>query len=197
VRRLADLSPCENCSFGPCQYRRTPYRRGEQVSSAESVSGARPTPLTVAARYSVSLKALKRWSAERLAITRRTDGTVDALFRYEGTTCTNMGRPLHFDYHVTLGPADEGYLIREQWCRPAAGDEGYTAMCRYKTEGDSLMAVVATERPLHGRPLDDVLRWARPASPAGCYCDIESRQHKWGLVLETIHYALAQEAGRS
>jgi hypothetical protein len=29
-----------------------------------------------------------------------------------------------------------------------------------------------------------------PASPAGCYCDAASRQHKWGLVLETIHYAL-------
>jgi hypothetical protein len=27
VRRLADLIPCENCSFAACQYRRTPYRR--------------------------------------------------------------------------------------------------------------------------------------------------------------------------
>jgi hypothetical protein len=29
-------------------------------------------------------------------------------------------------------------------------------------------------------------------SPAGCYCEPDSRQHKWGLVLETIHYALAR-----
>ena len=28
------------------------------------------------------------------------------------------------------------------------------------------------------------MRWARPASPAGCYCEPASRQHKWGLVLE-------------
>ena len=27
LRRLTNLVPCENCSFGKCQYRRTPYRR--------------------------------------------------------------------------------------------------------------------------------------------------------------------------
>ena len=26
---------------------------------------------------------------------------------------------------------------------------------------------------------------------AGCYCEPASRKHKWGLVLETIHFALA------
>ncbi|MGB6610616.1 MAG: hypothetical protein WBE63_12825, partial [Acidobacteriaceae bacterium] len=26
LRRLTDLVPCESCSFGPCQYRRAPYR---------------------------------------------------------------------------------------------------------------------------------------------------------------------------
>ena len=61
----------------------------------------------------------KRWSDERLTLTRRADGTIDAVFRYEGTTCTNMGRPLQFDYRVTLGPRDEGYPIREQRCEPA------------------------------------------------------------------------------
>ncbi len=25
-----------------------------------------------------------------------------------------------------------------------------------------------------------------------CYCEAESRAHKWGLVLETIHFALAR-----
>jgi len=39
-----------------------------------------------------------------------------------------------------------------------------------------------------------VIRWTRPSSPAGCYCEAESRQHKWGLVLETIHYALSRMA---
>jgi hypothetical protein len=176
VRRLTDLSPCENCSFTPCQYRRAPYRRAQAPGGDTG--------------YSVSLKALKRWSEERLTMTKRDDGTIDAVFRYEGTTCTNTGRPLKFDYRVTVGPRDEGYPIREQRCEPAAGDEGYTAMCRYLSDPVDLMASIERERPLAGQPLDEVIRWARPASPAGCYCEPASRQHKWGLVLETIHYKL-------
>ena len=35
--------------------------------------------------------------------------------------------------------------------------------------------------------------WNVPASGAGCYCEPDSRAHKWGLVLETIHFKLAQE----
>jgi hypothetical protein len=103
-----------------------------------------------------------------------------------------MGRPLQFNYHVTLGRRDEGYPILEQSCAPAPGDLGYTSMCRYLKDGDRLMAAVAAERPLHGQRLDDVVSWTRPSSPAGCYCDVESRLHKWGLVLETIHFALAK-----
>jgi hypothetical protein len=192
VGRLSDLSPCENCSFGPCQYRRAPYRRGQGNSTSDAAAVGVPEPLTQAARYSVSLKALKRWSAERLVISTRTDGSIEAVFKYEGTTCTNMGRPLHFLYHVTLGPRDEGYPIRKQRCGPAPGDDGYTFMCRYRTEGGPLLETVESEQPLHGQRLDEVLRWTRATSPAGCYCEAESRQHKWGLVLETIHYALCR-----
>jgi hypothetical protein len=198
VRRLTDLSPCENCSFAACQYRRAPYRRGLQPGAREhSALAGQAAPLDGAARYSVSLKALRRWSAERLSISTRADGTLDAVFRYEGTTCTNMGRPLEFHYHVTLGPRSEGYPIREQSCRPAPGDAGHTSMCRYLSDREELITSIERERPLHGQPLDDVVRWTRPANPAGCYCEPESRQHKWGLVLETIHYALAVRPARS
>ena len=197
VRRLTDLSPCENCSFAPCQYRRAPYRRALRAASSDAAAVSGSAPLALDARYSVSLKALKRWSAERLSLATRGDGTIEAEFRYEGTTCTNMGRPLHFFYHVTLGPRGEGYPIREQSCNPSPGDDGYAYMCRYRSDGEALMHTVAAERPLHGRRLDDVLRWMRPTSPAGCYCDIESRQHKWGLVLETIHYTLSRGETKS
>jgi hypothetical protein len=193
VRPLTELSPCESCSFVPCQYRRAPYRRTRKPASAElPIVADRPNPLSTDVSYTVSLKALQRWSQERLTIEVRDDGSIGALFRYEGTTCTNMGRPLHFHYHVRLGPREDGYPILEQSCAPAPGDEGYTAMCRYLSHHDELMASIAQERPLQGQPLDEVVRWTRPASPAGCYCEPESRQHKWGLVLETIHYALAR-----
>jgi hypothetical protein len=69
-------------------------------------------------------------------------------------------------------------------------------MCRYLSDPENLMAAIESERPLAGQPLDDVRRWSRPASPAGCYCEPASRQHKWGLVLETIHYALEARGAR-
>jgi hypothetical protein len=65
-------------------------------------------------------------------------------------------------------------------------------MCEYINNAEKLTAAIARECPLVGKPLNDVLMWKRPFSPAACYCDAESRMHKWGLVLEVIHYALAK-----
>jgi len=191
LRRLTDLVPCENCSFGPCQYRRAPFRRGPR-------SGGERIPVRVAvldqdAAYSVNRKALKRWAEERLSMSINQDGSLDAVFRYDGTTCTNMGRPLTFHYNVKLGPRAEGYPIWEQRCVPAAGDTGYTAMCEYVENPAGLMTAIDREKPLNGERLNAVLSWRRNASAAGCYCDASSRDHKWGLVLETIHFALAQK----
>jgi hypothetical protein len=190
VRRLTTLSPCENCSYTPCQFRRAAYVRGTGAAPIETVRfvalGGAPVRPT---NYSINRKALRRWAAERLTITHRDDGNSDARFRYQGTTCTNMGRPLEFDYQVSLGRREEGYPILEARCAPAPGDTGHTFMCQYDADG-KLLAAVDAEKPLLGRPLHEVLAWRRPLNAAGCYCEPESRQHKWGLVLETIHYAL-------
>jgi hypothetical protein len=186
VRRLTELSPCENCSYMPCQFRRAPYVRGAGAAPIETV---RFVTFRGAYAYSTNRKALRRWAAERLTISRRDDGTSCARFRYQGTTCTNMGRSLEFDYHVSLGRRDEGYPILETRCSPAPGDTGHTFMCRYDA-GGQLLAAVDSDKPLLGRPLHEVLAWQRPPNPAGCYCEESSRHHKWGLVLETLHYAL-------
>lgn len=187
VNRLSELVPCENCSFAGCQFRRVPYRRGGFVRP----QGPRSVPPRPAPVYALSTRALKRWAADRLTIATAADGSVDAMFVYEGTTCSNMGRPLLFHYHVRLGPREEGYPIREQRCTPAPGQTGYQAMCEYLREGDDLLDTITRETPLLGRPLDDVLSWKRPAIGPGCYCEPDARQHKWGLVLETIHYAIS------
>jgi hypothetical protein len=191
LRRLTDLVPCENCSFGPCQYRRAPYRRaprswGEQVP-------VQPPVLDQNAAYNVNRRALKRWAEERLTLHVNQDGSLDALFRYEGTTCTNMGRPLTFDYNVKLGPRAEGYPIRVQRCAPATGDTGHKAMCQYIENPAGMMGAIEREKPLGGEQLNAVLQWRREPNAAGCYCVASSRDHKWGLVLETIHYALVQK----
>jgi hypothetical protein len=192
LRRLTELVPCENCSFAPCQYRRAPYRRGLGRGNGTEVL-PRNAVLDAKAAYSVNSKALKRWAAERLSISEYEDGTIDAVFRYDGTTCTNMGQALTFNYKVKLGPRAEGYPIREQRCAPAAGDTGHTQMCKYIEDPEQLMSAIARGKPLSGQRLNAVLSWRRAECAAGCYCEASSLAHKWGLVLETIHYALAQK----
>jgi hypothetical protein len=201
VQRLADLSPCASCWFANCNYRRSPYQGQPPFRFAESpvrvigtkqAASSANAPLDLAASYGVNPKALARWARERLILQRTDDGALEARFRYDGTTCTNMGRPLAFDYTVQLAGRDQGYAIQSGRCAPADGDDGHRHMCRYLEEGDPLLATIAAEQPLAGARIDDVLAWKRPVCAAGCYCDAESRQHKWGLVLETIHFALAQ-----
>ncbi len=191
LKSLTTLVPCERCSFGPCQYRRAPYRKaprpvGEQIQARESAVDRN-------AQYQTNKKALDRWAKERLTLRSDPDGSVDAVFRYDGTTCTNMGRPLTFLYQVRLGPRAEGYPIREQQCSPAADDDGYAYMCRFIEDSDTLMTAIDREKPLKGERLNAVLEWNRTPNGAGCYCETASRDHKWGIVLETIHYALVQK----
>ncbi|MFZ0340208.1 MAG: hypothetical protein WAL45_19415 [Terracidiphilus sp.] len=190
LQKLTTLVPCERCSFGPCQYRRAPYRRAPRATG-EQIQMRTPA-IDRNANYQTNKKALERWAEERLTLREEPDGCVDAVFRYDGTTCTNMGRPLTFLYRVKLGPRAEGYPIREQECLPAAGDDGYTYMCRFVEDANALMAAIEREKPLKGERLDAVLEWKRIAAGAGCYCEVSSRDHKWGIALETIHYALVQ-----
>ena len=202
VRSISKLIPCENCSLPGCQYRRSSYRfhmpQTESVAQVEPVADAKATTVTgpvldKLARYSVNPRALKKWSQERLQMDIAADGSINAVFRYEGTTCSNLGRSILYDYRVRLRPRSELYRIAEIGCAPSEGDTGHTYMCEYLKNSDAFMAEVAGEKPLLNKPLNDVLSWKRANSPAGCYCDAASREHKWGMVLEVIHYALAQK----
>ena len=190
LQRLTSLVPCESCSFGPCQYRRAPYRRAPRPA-CEQVP-ARAAALDPDAKYTINRKALQRWADERLQLRGCSDGSIDAIFRYDGTTCTNMGRPIAFHYRVKLGPRADGYPVLDQNCAPAEGDTGHEYMCKYIEDPDRLMTAIDSERPLNGERLEAVMAWQRGSSAAGCFCEAASREHKWGLVLETIHYALAR-----
>jgi hypothetical protein len=142
------------------------------------------------AKYSLNLGALRKWSKERLRLERLPDASIKASFRYDGTTCSNMGRPLAFDYQVHLAPKAEHYRILELSCSPSAGDVGYQSMCEYLRDGSALTGKIESEKPLLGQPLQEVLQWQRVSSPSGCYCELEMRMHKWGLVFEVLHFAL-------
>jgi hypothetical protein len=203
VRRLTSLIPCQSCSLDHCQYRRAPYLEGQtqiedvhllQCSTLGQPKGLRRmATLTRNARYSLNERALRKWSAERLELQRLADGSIQAQFRYDGTTCTNLGHPLAYEYHVRLGPPEGGYRIEDARCAPVRGDMGHTQQCEYLANSAAFGEHVASEKPLLGRPLNDVLGWERPAAPSGCYCDAARRLHKWGLVLEVLHFALVQE----
>lgn len=203
VQRLTTLIPCENCSMASCQYRRVPYKHPQQQiedvrrlqsrgQGGSNRNVRNDSVLEPDAKYSINLRALEKWSRDRLQLSYLEDQSVEARFRYEGTTCSNMGRTLEFDYHVRLGSSDIGYIILGAYCAPADGDTGHMFMCQYLEDADSLMNAISNDKPLLGRPLKDVLTWRREYTPSGCYCGMGSREYKWGIVLEVLHYALQQ-----
>lgn len=197
VRQTADLIPCFNCSLEHCQYRRGTYRR--TVAQIEDVGTLqtnekrkRITMLALNAKYTFGRKALEKWSKERLQLQFNKDQSVHAAFRYQGTTCSNMGHVLEFDYRMKIGPPHTAYTILEAECMPAPEEDGYTYMCQYIEHPDSLMKALSGEMPLVGKSLNEVLKWEREYNPSACYCQPSSRDHKWGLVLEVLHYAIVQ-----
>ncbi|MGA9408173.1 MAG: hypothetical protein WBW71_13650 [Bacteroidota bacterium] len=204
VQRLTSLIPCENCSLQSCRYRRTPYRNSipqiEDIRKLQSgwenpldFNSENDSPLNPEAKYLTNTRALRKWSQERLHLKILEDRSVEARFRYEGTTCSNLGHVLEFDYHVKLSSPAENYKVVSAECCPAPGDVGHTLMCQYLENAPLFMNSIRRERPLLGKPLNDVLSWEREYNPSGCYCSSESREYKWGLVFEVLHYALAQQ----
>jgi len=177
--------PCERCACTPCAYRRAPQRQ-----SLVHLEGA-PAPRPAASRaHTLNPRALRKWADERTRLDPQPDGTTVATFRFDGTTCSNMGRPLAFDYRVKISPPERGRVILEAQCQPSAGDAGHQQMCAFIADANGLQTAIESEKPLLGRPLEAVLEWQRMPAPAGCLCDAASRAHKWGLALEVIHFAL-------
>lgn len=198
---LEKLIPCENCALPHCKYRRAPYQR--PLRPIEDVSRLQPkiqqevpqrkVILDTDASYSVNTRALEKWSRDLLTLDISDDGRVNARFRYEGSTCSNMGFPLAYDYEVIIDSPQNDYKILELSCAPVPGDTGHTQMCSYTRNPEKLERAIKEEKPLLGQPLNDILNWERASRPSGCYCDRSSRNHKWGLVFEVIHYALVQK----
>ena len=125
-----------------CQYRRAPHLNAlpqfEDIHRLQNsrYDSAAPSPLARNAKYSVNTRALQKWSQERLQLNFLPDGPVEAHFRYEGTTCSNLGRALEFDYRVKLGTADEHYKIIETSCVPSPGDTGHRQQCEYLNDAE-------------------------------------------------------------
>jgi len=135
--------------------------------------------------YAFPVRALRRWRDERLGLAADEAGGWRATFHFEGSTCGNIPFALRFEVGL-----DAAGILRELRCAPAPADEGHARMCSYLEDAERLLAELATQAPLRGRPLADVLTWNPATSPAGCVCAPASRAHKWLAVLQTLHFAL-------
>ena len=105
----------------------------------------------------------ERWADERLTLTRQRRRHDRALFRYEGTTCSNMGRAIAFRLSREARTA-RAKVIRSanRHCGPRPAMKAIRYMCRYMTNAEHLMVAIDHEKPLLGQPLNDVLTWHRP-----------------------------------
>ena len=209
VRRLTDLSPVRELFVRACQYRRAPYRRapqrGESGARGHGVRtrqrrrslrrlrsiATRSTPSTPR-RSSAGATSGCRWTCQR----RRHAST--RSFRYEGTTCTQHGPPAAVPVpRHSSARAQRATRFASSTARPAAGDDGHTLHVPVHEQPRALDGGdrAGDDRCSASRS-NDVLAWhAAGDARAGCYCEPDSRKHKWGLVLETIHFALARRAG--
>lgn len=187
-RPAALATPCEGCSFSPCRYRRAAYRH--VVGPVPDRPPGQSQTAPAVPQYTVNARALRKWAAERVSLAPQADGTLEAVFRFDGTTCSHQS--LAFDYRVRLSGPANGNVILGSSCAPAPDDEGHKLTCSYLAAAEDHLHEIAAERPLVGRPLDEVFAWSRESAPSGCHCAPASRAHKWGLALEAIHYALAQ-----
>lgn len=175
---------------------------GPETPSAQEVPAASEIPAVAEASnrrteaptdvYAFPAKALGRWTKEYLQLDTAADGTIVASFRYNGNTCGNMGRPLKLDFTVRLSPGPVGLVIESCGCEPTIEGSSYQAMCASIQEGDGFLRTIRAERPLLGCLLEQVLEWNPVTTPSGCLCGREDRDHKWRIVLQTIHYAIAK-----
>lgn len=139
--------------------------------------------------YTFPPRALRRWSTQHLQLQHEVDGGVTAVFRLDGTTCGHY--PITMHYTVRLGAASDGWMIRQLNVAPAPDDDGYERQCAAASDPEGLRDDLLSERPCLGQPLADAVAWAPETTPAGCLCTAASRAHKWRMVFQTLHYALA------
>jgi len=174
-----DAIPCVCCSMDPCSYRRVPYASDTQTLA---------TPGEVANDYAYPEKALRRWSCDLLTVESSDEQSVRATFRPDCKTCSNLGVPFGIDYSIELGPRRDGFPIRKLSCRPS--DDDYQSMCSCLKDPERFPREMVGVPGFVDQPLGQTLEWDPMVEPAGCLCRQPSRDHKWKIALQTVHYKL-------
>lgn len=176
VKQHADLCPCTHCALTSCAYRRKSDLPAEPLHT-----------------YSYSPRVLKRWIKNYLSLEEQIDGSLKGKFTYKGSTCSNGGVKLDFEYHTDLVLKDGRYHIQETSCFPVKDNFGYKSTCPYPKQGDEILKVIGDDRPFVGEALDETLKWDPEVNPSGCMCTKTRRDHKWKMVFQTLHFAIYGE----
>lgn len=181
--------PCTECALIACQYRKREYVHHHFHALAETPENS----IDQKPSYAFAPRVLRRWAKDRLILEEDGPRQVKATFRFDGSTCSNMGRPLSFVFCAVLMEVSGEWKICSMQVRPAEEDQGHREMCGYLGRKALFLNEIEHEVILVGEPLASALDWNRDIAPSGCLCSQGNRNHKWRIVLQTIHFALSQQ----
>ena len=140
--------------------------------------------------YDIAPKPLQKWANQRVSFDHSDDGLLDVTFRFDGSTCTNLGKPLAVDFVVSLRAAEGDWQIRAARCAPAVDDDGCAATCAAMASPDSFYERIRDFAPIAGRTLDEALAWSPDIEYSGCLCSEGNLNHKWRNAIQAIHLAV-------
>jgi len=143
--------------------------------------------------YLLPKKALTKWTKENVVLHYCDDGTVDATFSFIGSTCGNMGHSIYYDFKLKLSSLADGRRLLEAICHPSEKDMGSNRMCAFTADPVHFFSKISQFHLLLGETLEKCMQWDPVTIPAGCLCNVQSRNHKWRNVFQTVHYALSLE----
>ncbi|MBF0280018.1 MAG: hypothetical protein HQM13_19630 [SAR324 cluster bacterium] len=141
--------------------------------------------------YNLPEKALVKWAKENVILDHFQDGSIEAQFRFVGSTCGFTGHSIDFEFRVKLSSLSDGRRVTKTSCRPSANDRGAVQMCAYITHSDQFLKSINAYHPRLGETLDACILWAPEIIPAGCLCNEQALNHKWRNAYQTIHYAIS------
>ena len=146
-----------------------------------------PTTSSSSSAYSISPRALQRWTDERLHIQRRPDGGTVYSFVLSGSTCNNMGMPVEVEMIVTT---DADGRIESARSYPSASDRGCHLMCAANGNATQFFTATGECGDVIGQTIEQAAFREWDVEPSGCFCTAGNRRHKWRNVFQTLHYAI-------
>ena len=149
--------------------------------------------------YSVALRTLKKWSADRLERYEPgsgfSAGSEGYTYRYEGSTCNNGGTPYTALLHVVISGVGPLRIVEDARIEiPEDQKEAASQMCAAPGTGaadaEPFFSKLAAPADIVGRELSEIISEEVHENFAGCFCGPPQINQKWKTALSTIHYSV-------